>query len=192
MCQQRSSPLQVPTIFHSRMEGRHVAYSLEDLKTEQDNIDKLIDTLLNSNPPSSSGSSLLQRRESDVSNSTTPVRGKATRGPGRPRGTRTTTTRPPSSPSPEIAETSSLYAVIQCLNKLNVQNKRLLDFVEEISDKVERGQTPNAETNVAPVEADGDSTTSQSLATVSDRLDKIEQNINANTDLSWLCSGGSY
>ena len=173
--------------FHSRMEGRHVDISLEDLKVEQDNIDKLIDALLSGNPPSSSGPLLQQRRESEVSTLATPVGGRGTKGPGRPRGSKTTS-RPPSSPAPEISEGSSLHAVIQCLNKLNVQNKRLLDFVEVVSEKVESARTPNTETNAATVGTDGVSTTSQSLATVSDRLEKIEQNINSNT---LICRGSA-
>ena len=173
-------------IFPSIMETRHIDFSFEDLKAEQDSIDKIIDTLLNSNPPFSSGSLLQQRRESGVSTSASPVRGRGTRGPGRPKGTRTTTTRTPSSPTAETPETLSLLAVIQCLNKINVQNKRLLEFVEVISNKVENTNTPNAETNVAPIVSDGNSTTSQSLAVVSDRLEKIEQNINSTT---LICRG---
>ena len=171
------------------MEGRHIDFSLEDLKGEQENTDKLIDTLLNSNISSSSGSLLQQRRESDFSASASPVRGRGTRGPGRPRGSKATT-RTPSSPAPVIAENSSLVAVIQCLNKLNLQNKPLLDFVEVISEKVESARIPNTDTEAGEetVETSGVSVASKSLDTVNDRLEKIEQNININT---LICRGSA-
>ena len=141
---------------------------------EQESIDKLIDSLLAFNPASASRS-LWQRNESENSASPAQVRGK---GPGRPRGSKTTS-RPPSSPSPVLAENSSLSTVIQCLNKLNVQNKRLLDFVEVVCENVKKcvpivTPEPNNEGDTAAQKQ-------QSIASVNDRLEKIEQNININT-----------
>ena len=166
------------------MEGRHVDFNLEDLRDEQNNIDKLIESLLSYNPTSSTSSLLQQRRESEVSASPTPIRG---RGPGRPRGSKTTG-KTPSSPSPVISENSSLCAVIQCLNKLNLQNKRLLDIVEVVSEKVESARTLSNEPSGVAVDASAISPPSQSLASVSDRLEKIEQNININT---LICRGSA-
>ena len=165
------------------MESRHLDFNLEDLKAEQEGIDKLIDSLISCNPISSTNS-LQQRRESDIPNSPAPVRG---RGPGRPRGAKTTA-RTPSSPSPPVAENSSLSAVIQCLNKLNTQNKRLLNIVEVISEKIESAQTPSAVSTQVPTESEGAPADSEILASVSSRLEKIEQNINLNT---LVCRGSA-
>ena len=165
------------------MESRHFDFNLEDVKAEQESIDKLIDSLISYNPISSTNS-LQQRRESDISNSPAPVRG---RGPGRPRGAKTTT-RTPSSPSPPVTENPSLSAVIQCLNKLNVQNKRLLNIVEVISEKVESAQTPSTESTQVATESEGAPADSETLASVNNRLEKIEQNINLNT---LVCRGSA-
>ena len=173
------------------MDGRHVEFSLEDLKVEQENIDRLIDALLSSNPSSLSGSLQQQRRGSEVSNPATPVGGRGSRGtgPGRPRGVRTSA-RTQSSSTPEISENSSLSVVIQCLNKLNLQNKRLLDYVEVVSDKVEGASISNTGTGTVEDsgEVGGVSATSKSLESVNDRLEKIEQNININT---LICRGSA-
>ena len=164
------------------MESSHVGPNLEELREEQESIDKLIDSLLNSTSTPASNS--LQQR-SERENPSTPVVGRG-RGPGRPRTAKPASSRPPSSPSPALAENSSLAAVIQCLNKLNVQNKRLLDFVEVVSENVNKC-APNSnstpEPNGSPAEEDGvvAAQQQQSITNVNDRLEKIEQNININT-----------
>ena len=115
------------------MASGHVDFSLEDIREEQESIDKLIDSLLSFNPVSSSASTLASsQRVSESENTASPLQIKG-RGPGRPRGFKTATVRPTPSPSPLATEGSSLTTVIQCLNKLNVQNKRLLEYVESIS-----------------------------------------------------------
>ena len=168
------------------MGSRHVDLNLEDLRSEQENIDKLIESLISFNPPCSSSSSQQLRRDSVINTSQTPVRG---RGPGRPRTTRATSvTRTPSSPSPATSENSMLAAVLECLNKINVQNKRLLDFVEVISEKVDSNRSPNPEPNGSSEVQSGVSANSQqnSIDSVNERLEKIEQNINVNT---LICRG---
>ena len=127
----------------------------------------------------------MNRRDSGVSSS--PVQGKG-KGPGRPK--RNLSTKPPSSPSTPLAENSSLSAVIQCINKLNEQNKRLLDFVEVVTEKVNK--CPTAALEQSEVSSDINGVTAvqqqQSIANVSERLEKIEQNININT---LVCRGSA-
>ena len=163
------------------MESSHIGFNLEDLRVEQESIDKLIDSLLSFNATASSSSSL-NRGESEILSSPAQVRGK---GPGRPKGTRNTSTRTPSSPSPSPAENTSLSTVIQCLNKLNVQNKRLLDIVEKVSESVKKiiPSTPESSEDGTEIAEQ-----KQSLDSVSDRLEKIEQNININT---LVCRGAA-
>ena len=158
------------------MESSHIGLSLDDLREEQENIDRLIDSLLSSNPTSSSNS-LLQRRESVNSNSSTPVVARG-RGPGRPpKAAKSLSARHPSSPSPPLAENSSFATVIECLNKLNVQNKRLLDFVGVVSENVKKC-VPNSTVEPSGSTADRDGITTseqvQSITNVNDRLEKIE------------------
>ena len=132
-------PALVPILFSpDRIASGHVDFSLEDICEEQESIDKLMDSLLSFNPVSASAStSASLRRASDIENTASPVQIRG-RGPGRPRGFKTATARPPPSPSPLLTEGSSLTTVIQCLNKLNVQNKRLLEYVESVSENVKK------------------------------------------------------
>ena len=72
--------------------------------------------------------------------------------------------------------------MIQCLNKINVQNRRLLKFAEEISENVISAQSATLEpsgTTAAPEQH-------SFLDGVNDRIEKIEQNINSNT---LICRG---
>ena len=168
------------------MASGHVDFSLEDIREEQESTDKLIDSLLSFNPVSASAStSASSRRASDSENTASPVQIRG-RGPGRPRGFKTATARPPPSPSPLPTEGSSLTTVIQCLNKLNVQNKRLLEYVESVSENVKKCVP------IVSSESDGVSVAvtqqQQNIESVNNRLEKIEQNINANI---LVCRGGS-
>ena len=165
-----------------RMESGHLDFTLEDIRVEQESIDKLIDSLLSFNPASSSTSSRQSSGNDNIA-SPAPIRG---RGPGRPKVQKTSATRPPLSPSPLPSEGTSLSTIIQCLNKLNVQNKRLLEFVENVSENVKKcTRTVNSESN------GGDDVVNQqqqSIDDVNSRLEKIEQNINAN---NLVCRGGA-
>ena len=168
------------------MSSRHIDFDLEALRVEQESIDKLIDSLLNFNSSSASSSSQQRRRESENSTSPAPARG---RGPGRPRTTKAPSIpRTPSSPSPVISESPSLSTVVECLIKLNVQNKRLLDFVEVVNEKVDEVHSLNPEPNRLLEEQGGVSGNlpKNVIDSVNNRLEKIEQNINVNT---LICRG---
>ena len=82
-------------------------------------------------------------------------------------------------------EGSSLTTVIPCLNKLNVQNKRLLEYVESVSENVKK-YVP-----IVSSESDGVSVAvtqqQQNIESVNNRLEKIELNINADI---LVCRGG--
>ena len=177
MLKQRSTTPGSNILSAGRMASGHLGFNLEDIREEQESIDKLIDSLLSFNPASSSASS---RRSSENDNiaSPVPIRGK---GPGRPRGNKTKVTRPAPSPSPLPSEGTSLSTVIQCLNKLNVQNKRLLEIVENVSESVKKS-IPNviSESGGGGVVAEQ----RQNLDDVNSRIEKTEQNLNAN-NLSW-------
>ena len=168
-----------------RMASGHVDFSLEDIREEQESIDKLIDSLLSFNLVSASAStSASSRRASDSENTASPVQIRG-RGSGRPRGFKTATARPTPSPSPLPTEGCSLTTVIQSLNKLNVQNKRLLEYVESVSENVKKCVP------IVSSESDGVSVAvtqqQQNIESVNNRLEKIEQNINANI---LVCRGG--
>ena len=179
------------------MAGSHIGlnFNLEDLKGEQVDIDKLIDSLLSSS--NSTGSSSVpsspvilsqQRRNSEASTTPVPVK---SRGPGRPRSTKSavsnTVTAPapvskqPKLPAQILPEDSPLSAVIECLNKISLQNKKLLNIVESIVEKVDSNSDLNKKFPVLvsdPVEAPA---ASGALQSVNSRLEKLEQNANQNT-----------
>ena len=156
------------------MENRHFDFSFGDLHEEQNAVDKLIDSLLCYNASSISGSNL-QKKNLDIL-SPVPVN----KGRGRPPKVTKAT---PASPSPVNREQKpSLEAVIECLNKINAQNKKLLHCVEVLSDKIKKEENATSEISVKKVSADKQN----ELDSVNDRLEKIEQNLNATT---LVCSG---
>ena len=179
--EQRSTSPGSNILSAGRMASGHLGFSLEDIREEQGSIDKLIDSLLSFNPASSSTSSR-HSSENDNIASPVPIKGK---GPGRPRGHKTTVTRHPPSPSPLPSEGTSLSTIIQCLNKFNVQNKKLLEFVENVSESVNKS-IPNviSESGGGGVVAEQ----RQDLDDVNSRIEKIEQNLNAN---NLVCRGGA-
>ena len=77
--------------------------------------------------------------------------------------------------------------VIECINKLNSQNKKLLEYVESLTENVKTQKCVCAEAN-------GDSSQNNQILKdqesinvgVSDRLEKIEQNPNCNV---LICRG---
>ena len=93
---------------------------------------------------------------------------------------------PPSSPVPSGSTSGiSLDAVVECLNKINDQNKQLLNFVEVLADKVEKNTsavntTTSQGENPQPIEWN------TVLEGVTNRIEKIEQNLNSNT---LICRG---
>ena len=165
--------------FSTRMESRHLDFNTDDLREEQQTIDKLIDSLLTFNPSSPANNA--QRKKSG-NNSSIYSPAPANRGRGRPpKVTRIT----PASPTPvDCEQKPSFETVIECLNKLNAQNKRLLDFVEVLSVSVKS----SSENITQEVPAENASTPIQQnvIDGVNDRLEKIEQNLNETT---LVCSG---
>ena len=84
-----------------------------------------------------------------------------------------------------LTEGSSLSTVIECLNKLNVQNRRLLEFVESVSENVKKCvPTVSSESGNVGVAV---TQQQQNNESVNNRLERIEQNINANI---LVCRGG--
>ena len=67
-----------------------------------------------------------------------------------------------------------------------MQNKRLLDIVETISDKIESVNVNNYMSNNVVSDTVVDTATSVPLSNVNSRLEKIEQNINQST---LICRG---
>lgn len=161
------------------MASRHVDLTtIDGLREEQVNIDRLIDSLLKDNPVSSvSVSSKNRNSENNV-----PLASPVTTNRGRGRPPRVNTRNNPASPLPGLPDkNASLEVVIECLNKLNNQNKRLLDFVGNLAGGLNSDHSDRSSPQVTPVE--------ESVITgVNDRLEKIEQNLNSTT---LICRGPS-
>ena len=171
----------------SNMDGRYADVTLENILEEQLSIDKLVDALLESSlaPPASD---LQQKNDLSVSGSRSPAP-VSTRNKAR-QSTQAKTRCPPVSPSSPLpvsaANKNSFESVVNCIIKLNEQNKRLLSFVENVAKSVESSKTVNPVV-AEPNEESNQATTQKSLIDgVSDRLDKIEQNLNSNT---LICRG---
>ena len=162
-------------------------FTLDDLKSEQVDIDKLVDSLLSRNcgninstaPLSPANLSQQRRKSSEIA--ATPIPVSVKRGPGRPKSNKSTVAEhiQPKSPSP-LTEDSSLSAIIECINKINVQNKKLLNIVESVVSKVDCVSAPNKSTTTPDLELNEAPATSGVLTNVNTRLDKLEQNINQN------------
>ena len=79
----------------------------------------------------------------------------------------------------------SLDTVVECLNKINDQNKQLLNFVEVLADKV-KINTDTENTTVTQGENSSPTEENSVLEGVNNRLEKIEQSLNSNT---LICRG---
>ena len=169
------------------MDGSHDEVSLDDLYGRQRDIDGLIDSLLKF-VPTSTNTATQQRRGSigNVSSVTSNSPSSQTnKGRGRPRRTQTSVVVPPPSPAPSGSSVVSLETIVECLNKINDQNKKLLNFVDVLAHKVER----NTITESTPVPQSADPLPIEQKAVlegVNDRLERIEQNLNSNT---LICRG---
>ena len=157
------------------MGSRHLDFTIQDIHDEQRSIDGIVKSLLNFTPGAVSSSSANKNNENLTSGARTPIPG--TRGRGRPR-----TKLPSGSPSQSKPVSGpTLESVIECLNKLNSQNKRLLNFVDYLSEKVEKyACTHAAADDGAPNEIREPSSENNVLQNVNNRLEKIEQNLNSN------------
>ena len=141
-------------------------FTLDDLKSEQVDIDKLVD-------------SLLSRNCSNI-NSTTPL------SPANSSQQRRKSSEIAAAPPSPLTEDSSLSAIIECINKINVQNKKLLNIVESVVSKVDCVSAPNKSATTLALEPSEAPATSGVLTNVNTRLDKLEQNINQNV---LICRG---
>ena len=171
------------------MAGSHIGFSfnIEDLKSEQVDIDKLIDSLLNNNTASSPSPAIASqnRRGSEAPNTPTAAPVKS-RGPGRPRTAKATIPKPLKSPIPVLTEDTPLNVIVDCLNKINLQNKKLLEIVESIVVKVESACEVNKDSSKFVSVPDEAPAAAGTLIDVNSRLEKLEQNVNQNT---LICRG---
>ena len=171
------------------MGSRHDEFSLDVLHERQRTIDGIIDSLLNFVPSSTANTGNQQKRNS-VGGAAVGVSSVTSNSPSsqvkKPRGRPPKTTVPPSSPVPSGSNRGvSLETIVECLNKINDQNKKFLSFVEVLADKVEKSTSAENTTisqgeNPLPIEQNA------VLEGVNNRLEKIEQNLNSNT---LICRG---
>ena len=182
----------VPILFPASctMENRHVGLTLDDLHEEQRSIDLIINSLLEFTPPStSSGNNISeQAKKKSVSGSfSNNLRVSSPHIEKKGRGRPPKVNLPPSSPTPALPNQGpSLDVIVECLNKLNSQNKKLLSFVETLSRK-----TPVVDNSdqLSPQQNEVTSANqNQVLSGVNDRLEKIEQNLNSNI---LICRGNT-
>ena len=166
------------------MAGRHDDFTLSDLHEKQRAIDGMIESLLNFSPVLLKNSGEQLRRKS-VENINTSARSSVTlnspssqvkKGRGRPPKVNI----PPASPVATVpAQKLPFETVIECLKEINNQNKKLLTFVEVLSDKVDHSTT--GENNTVPHSENSVPAENTVLEDVNNRLEKIEQNLNSNT-----------
>ena len=165
------------------MESGHDGISLQEIQREQDSIDRLIDSLLNS----ASAASLHGPLSAENKEINTPVvksPSQAKRGRGRPPRLNLNST---SSPVTRTAGSGpSLDGIVECLNKLNSQNKKLLECVQSLSANVTN--IANKECNCAEAGRADQVLKDQKPINIAitDRLEKIEQNLNSNV---LICRG---
>ena len=171
------------------MDGRHVAadVNLEALQEEQRSIDILIDSLLNYS--TNSGASCVDqkdKRNRGVTAANTPTRDQAKKGRGRPPKINLPSSTPGpanSSPKPSVADPNPAFeSIIECLKKLSDQNKKLLNFVEVLSDEVKKNSSAETGENSEGSSGTGNNEvqTKIPVSAVEKRLEKIEQDINSN------------
>ena len=178
------------------MEGSHVGPAFIDIGREQEEIDKLIDTLLDFKP--------VKRKNSQVNSSSPGPRSsplpvaKSIRGRGRPPKTRQS--GPSHSPSSaSVADDgASLPAVdllIECVQKLSNHNKVLLNKVSELESLVrdlsQRKQesviAESLSTSTRPQDTQV-AVSSSILSSVVERVERIEDNLSSRL---LICRGPS-
>ena len=154
------------------MDGSHIDFPLKELHDEQRSIDGIIESLLNY-VPSSLTTGYSQRKGSDgnLSNSSTSSSTPTNLKKGRGRPPKVN----PPSPLPTVSSQKlSLDVIAECLKKLNEQNKRLLNFVEVLSNDVKKDSAEN------PTQQSDEVSQKATVESVNNRLEKLEQNVNSN------------
>ena len=166
----------------------HEGFSVLNVEEEQKEIDKLIASLLEYKPVAKDYAS--SQKNSPQPKSTPVAASKSTRGRGRP----TTRARPPVSVhSPAVDSLSlepqclpSMELLITCMEKLNSQNKVLINKVKELESRVLKpcSRDPidlehNLASSVTDSTAQLPTEPSAILKSVVEKVDKIEDNINS-------------
>ena len=170
------------------MAGSHIGSTVLNIEEEQKEIDELISSLLDYKP-ASKDTPVIQRGSPKARNTPTTAN-KSTKGRGRPPRTKPPVpARSPSLPQDTIAppEIPSMGLLITCIEKLNNQNKVLLNRVKELDAKVESQCSSgplNSVNNIASSEVSVSPTpqtpvSSDVLKSVVEKVDKIEDSINS-------------
>ena len=153
------------------MDGRHIDVTLESIREEQIAIDRLVDALLESSVAAPVGNLPLQQK-SDLA-----VTAARSPNPGNRAVTRQgKKSGPQASPSPATVTTNNKHSyesIVNCLTKLNDQNKRLLSLVEDIAKKAEENKSVSS-VEAVPSELIQETPVNNTLLDgVSERLEKI-------------------
>ena len=159
------------------MASNRVGISFQEIQSEQEFIDKLIDSLLNTDHATSSYGSISAKNK-EIN---TPV---SKRGRGRPAKSCVNSS---SSPAPRAADNKlSLDSIVECLQKLNSQNQKLLQYVQTLSENVNNGHCNCDEAGVRSLNTNEINDRELIDVGISNRLEKIEQNLNSNV---LICKG---
>ena len=159
-----------------------------NIEEEQKEIDRLVKLLLEFKPRKKISCGLQTQRNSP-GKLQTPKAAPSTskgRGPGRPPKNKGLTT---SSSSPTVYDSSadstdlpSFELLIDCIEKLNNQNKVLLNKVSELDSRIQEnsttGQTSDPE-NSSPTEPNIASSCNLNFKSVAEKVEKIENNLNS-------------
>ena len=172
-------------IFAATMAGSHVGFSVLSIEEEQKEIDKLISSLLEYKPATKDNSS--PHINSPQQKSTPVAASKIARNRGRP-----PKPKPVSSSSPVETETShgnrilpSMELIITCMEKLNNQNKilinKVIDLESVVQNQCSKGPTENNTENpsVSETAAPSSPVSSAVIKSVVEKVYKIEENLNS-------------
>ena len=166
------------------MASSHLSFGEINIEEEQKEIDRLVKLLLEYKPKKKIDSEH-QARDNSPGHLLTPKATSGTKGRGRPAKARANTALSSHSVSDTGAESSdppSFELLVECIEKINNQNKILLNKVSELDSRIrESGSTQPSSDPESSASAEPSSSASLNLnfKSMSEKVDKIESNLNS-------------